>query len=101
MQTQVADVHLHFLGLSLRALSAELLLYLEETLFDLSLYARLELLLHVVKLKVLSFEIFQWIALILTVTGFHVFIDRLLVEPAARIYCAVSLCLFLYRTQVR
>ena len=76
----MAHVDLHFLiSGSLATFSlAELLADLKEALFDLSFYAGLELLFHVVELEVLSFEILEWIALLIMLLALHVLHDRFL-----------------------
>ena len=65
VQTEMANVDLNLL-LSRLALP-KLLANLEEAFFDLALYTRLQLLLHIVELKILSFEVLERVALLLSV----------------------------------
>ena len=58
VETYVTDVNLDLL-LLVFLLLAVFFLYFKETLLDLSLNARLQLLLHVIQLKILAFEIFH------------------------------------------
>ena len=76
VQTEMANVDLNLL-LSRLALP-KLLANLEEAFFDLALYTRLQLLLHIVELKILSFEVLERVALLLCITWLHVSHDRLL-----------------------
>lgn len=66
VQTEMANVDLNLL-LS-RLAFAELLANLEEAFFDLALYTGLQLLLHIVELEILSFEVLEWVALLLCIT---------------------------------
>ena len=67
----MAHIHLHFFAFN-RDLTSELLANFEETLFDLSFHAWLQLFLHIVKLQVLAFEILEGVALLFGVAGLHV-----------------------------
>ena len=92
----MANVNLYFLPLD-RLLPSKFLPNLKEALFDLSFYSWFELFLHIIKLKVLSFEILQWVAFLLCVTSFHVFHDwftihKLILSTACCFNRAVSLC---------
>lgn len=75
VQTEMANVDLNLL-LS-RLAFAELLANLKEAFFDLALYTGLQLLLHIVELEILSFEVLEWVALLLCITWLHVSHDRL------------------------
>jgi len=88
MQAEMANIHLHLLTLDLCFL-AELLANLKEAFLDFTLHAWLELLLHVVQLQVLAFEVLEWVALLLCITRFHVFHDRLAVSVLLALICVV------------
>ena len=94
VETYVAHVYLDLLLLAF-LLFAVFFLYFKEALFDLSFDAWFELFLHIIKLEVLSFEILERIAFLLSVTSFHVFhnwFTILQLMSAACFNCAVSLC---------
>ena len=79
VQAQMADIDLNFLVSSCLTTFAipvtKLLSYLKEALFDLSFNTRLQLLLHVVQLQVLSFEVLEWVAFLIVFTPLHVLHD--------------------------
>jgi len=65
VQANVRHIYLHFIFTSsslLPILIKLLLMYLKEALFDLLLYFRFELFLHVVHFKILSFKVLQRVA---------------------------------------
>ena len=68
----MANVNLDLLIFALAFALTELLPNLEEALLDFSLDPRLELLLHVVELEVLTLEVLERIALLLGITRLHV-----------------------------
>ena len=76
VQAQMAHVDLDLLFCCFSF--AEFLSDLEESFFDLSLHPWLQLLLHIVKLKILSFEVLERVAFLFGITRFHVLHDWLL-----------------------
>jgi len=75
VETQMADVHLHFFSRD-GFVATELLPDFEEPFFDLALDAGLQLLLHVVQLQVLAFEVLEWQALFFVFCFLDILHDR-------------------------
>ena len=76
VETEMAHVDLDLITGSLSL--SKLLSDLKEALFDLSFNTGFQLLLHIVELKVLSFEVLKREALLFGVTRLHILHDRLI-----------------------